>query len=192
MILQDVQARQLLLSQHWWRYLVAPLQSPCDPCPPHHLPLQISIMPTLDYYGWEHEDAITGFIAEWSAQLAHRHGWGGVPFDVTACIEKDKTTTCLQVGAQGLEGRGGAMWCALGVGWVLMLKHVQQGHVCTRRVGGRAQWATAHIAGGWAGQAHSCCSVTRSNHAATKPACMHPCLCATHWPVAALAAYPVP
>ncbi|WIA36062.1 hypothetical protein OEZ86_007418 [Tetradesmus obliquus] len=59
----------------------------------------VSIMPTLDYYGFEHEDAITGFVAEYSAQPFNRDGWGGVPLDVTATIEKDKTTTCLQAEA---------------------------------------------------------------------------------------------
>lgn len=59
--------------------------------------MDISVMPTLDYYGFEHEDAITGFVAEFSSQPFNRDGWGGVPLDCTLCIEKDKTTTCLQV-----------------------------------------------------------------------------------------------
>lgn len=54
------------------------------------------IMPTLDYYGYEHEDAITGFVAEYDAQPFNRDGWGGVPMDLTVTVEKDKTTTCLQ------------------------------------------------------------------------------------------------
>ena len=29
-------------------------------------------MPTLDYYGFEHEDAITGFVAEYDAQIFNR------------------------------------------------------------------------------------------------------------------------
>jgi hypothetical protein len=29
-------------------------------------------MPTLDFYGFEHEDAITGFVAEYATQLFHR------------------------------------------------------------------------------------------------------------------------
>jgi hypothetical protein len=40
-----------------------------------------------------------GFVAEYSAQPFNRDGWGGVPLDVTATIEKDKTTTCLQAEA---------------------------------------------------------------------------------------------
>eukprot|EP00775_Hariotina_reticulata_P001040 gene1040-1378_t len=59
----------------------------------------VQIMPTLDYYGYEHEDAITGFVAEYSAQPFNRDGWGGFPLDMTATIEKDKTTTCLQAEA---------------------------------------------------------------------------------------------
>jgi ABC-type phosphate transport system permease subunit len=42
---------------------------------------------------------IAGFVAEYSAQPFNRDGWGGVPVDVTATIEKDKTTTCLQAEA---------------------------------------------------------------------------------------------
>jgi hypothetical protein len=38
-------------------------------------------------------------VAEYSAQPFNRDGWGGVPLDVTATIEKDKTTTCLQAEA---------------------------------------------------------------------------------------------
>lgn len=38
-------------------------------------------------------------MAEWSGQPWNVHGWGGVPVDVTATIEKDKTTTCLQAEA---------------------------------------------------------------------------------------------
>ncbi len=53
-------------------------------------------MPTLDYYGYEHEDAITGFVAEWSAQPFNVDGWGGIPVDLTLTLEKDKTTTCVQ------------------------------------------------------------------------------------------------
>lgn len=34
----------------------------------------ISIMPTLDYYGFEHEDAINGFVAEYDGQPFNR--WG--------------------------------------------------------------------------------------------------------------------
>jgi hypothetical protein len=68
--------------------------------------MDISIMPTLDYYGFEHEDAITGFVADYSAQPFNKDGWGGVPFDVTATVEKDKTTTCLQVGLWGEQGLG--------------------------------------------------------------------------------------
>ena len=30
------------------------------------------IMPTLDYYGHEHEDAITGFVAEYDSQIFNR------------------------------------------------------------------------------------------------------------------------
>ena len=30
------------------------------------------IMPTLDYYGYEHEDAITGFVAEYDSQIFNR------------------------------------------------------------------------------------------------------------------------
>eukprot|EP00878_Enallax_costatus_P011450 GHUV01011954.1.p2 GENE.GHUV01011954.1~~GHUV01011954.1.p2 ORF type:complete len:434 (+),score=125.86 GHUV01011954.1:1557-2858(+) len=59
----------------------------------------VSIMPTLDYYGFEHEDAITGFVAEYSAQPFNRDGWGGYPVDITATVEKDKTNTCLQAEA---------------------------------------------------------------------------------------------
>jgi hypothetical protein len=39
----------------------------------------------------------TGFVAEYSAQPFNRDGWGGLPLDVTASVEKDKTNTCLQV-----------------------------------------------------------------------------------------------
>lgn len=41
----------------------------------------------------------TGFVAEYSAQPFNRDGWGGFPLDMTATIEKDKTTTCLQAEA---------------------------------------------------------------------------------------------
>uniref|UniRef100_A0A7R9V4P2 AIG1-type G domain-containing protein n=1 Tax=Chlamydomonas euryale TaxID=1486919 RepID=A0A7R9V4P2_9CHLO len=54
------------------------------------------IMPTLDYYGFEHEDAITGFVADYEAQFLNRDGWGGVPFDLHLAVEKDKSSTCLQ------------------------------------------------------------------------------------------------
>lgn len=33
-------------------------------------------MPTLDYYGFEHEDAITGFVAEYEAQVFNRCVFG--------------------------------------------------------------------------------------------------------------------
>ncbi|KAG1671540.1 hypothetical protein FOA52_011262 [Chlamydomonas sp. UWO 241] len=55
-----------------------------------------SIMPTLDYYGYEHEDAITGFVADYEAQFFNHDGWGGLPFDLHLAVEKDKATTCLQ------------------------------------------------------------------------------------------------
>jgi hypothetical protein len=32
----------------------------------------IAIMPTLDYYGFEHEDAINGFVAEFDGQPGNR------------------------------------------------------------------------------------------------------------------------
>eukprot|EP00983_Pelagomonas_calceolata_P103683 1158939-Pelagomonas_calceolata.AAC.3 len=32
----------------------------------------IAIMPTLDYYGYEHEDAINGFVAEFDGQPGNR------------------------------------------------------------------------------------------------------------------------
>eukprot|EP00798_Chlamydomonas_sp_ICE-L_P010149 gene10149-8052_t len=54
------------------------------------------IMPTLDYYGHEHEDAITGFVAEHMTFLGHKNGWGGVPVDVHLAVEKDKSSLCLQ------------------------------------------------------------------------------------------------
>ena len=34
----------------------------------------LQIMPTLDYYGFEHEDAITGFVAEYDSQIFNRYG----------------------------------------------------------------------------------------------------------------------
>jgi hypothetical protein len=40
---------------------------------PLPMDLDWQIMPTLDYYGWEHEDAITGFVAEISRQPFNRH-----------------------------------------------------------------------------------------------------------------------
>lgn len=36
------------------------------------------IMPTLDYYGYEHEDAITGFVAEYDGQPFNRCVAGGL------------------------------------------------------------------------------------------------------------------
>jgi hypothetical protein len=54
------------------------------------------VMPTLDYYGLEHEDAVSGIVAERDGVLFSRDGWGGVPFDVTLCLEKDKSSMCLQ------------------------------------------------------------------------------------------------
>ncbi|KAI8472281.1 MAG: hypothetical protein J3K34DRAFT_519900 [Monoraphidium minutum] len=57
---------------------------------------EVAIMPTLDYYGFEHEDAITGFVAEWCGQPFNRNGWGGVPLDATVTVEKDKANLCLQ------------------------------------------------------------------------------------------------
>lgn len=40
-------------------------------CPPI-----AQVMPTLDYYGFEHEDAITGFVAEYEAQVFNRCVFG--------------------------------------------------------------------------------------------------------------------
>jgi len=54
------------------------------------------VMPTLDYYGYEHEDAITGFVAEYDSQLMNRDGWCGFPLSINLAVEKDKTSTCLQ------------------------------------------------------------------------------------------------
>ncbi|KAF5834443.1 hypothetical protein DUNSADRAFT_8906 [Dunaliella salina] len=56
----------------------------------------IAIMPTLDYYGYEHEDAINGFVAEFDGQPGNRDGWGGFPLNLHLAIEKDKTNMCLQ------------------------------------------------------------------------------------------------
>jgi hypothetical protein len=42
---------------------------------------------------------LTGFVAEYSAQPFNSDGWGGFPLDVTATLEKDKTTTCVQAEA---------------------------------------------------------------------------------------------
>lgn len=39
---------------------------------------------------------------QYEAQPFARHGWGGVPFDLTLCIEKDKDSMCLQVGPWGV------------------------------------------------------------------------------------------
>lgn len=54
-------------------------------------------MPTLDYYGYEHEDAINGMVIEWDGQPGNRDGWGGFPMNVHLAVEKDKKNTCLQV-----------------------------------------------------------------------------------------------
>jgi len=56
----------------------------------------IQIMPTLDYYGFEHEDAINGFVAEYDGQPGNRDGWGGFPLNLHLAVEKDKKNTCLQ------------------------------------------------------------------------------------------------
>jgi len=70
-------------SQHRYRYPPKPRGA-------------LAVMPTLDYYGWEHEDAITGVVADWKGQPGCRRGYGGVPARLTATLEKDKTTACLQ------------------------------------------------------------------------------------------------
>ncbi|KAJ9516545.1 hypothetical protein QJQ45_015102 [Haematococcus lacustris] len=56
----------------------------------------VQLMPTLDYYGFEHEDAINGIVAEYDGQVFTRHGWGGVPLNVHLALEKDKTNLCVQ------------------------------------------------------------------------------------------------
>lgn len=55
---------------------------------------------------FEHEDAITGFVAEWGGQPFNRAGWGGLPLDMTVTVEKDKSSTCVQVGRGGTWGLG--------------------------------------------------------------------------------------
>ena len=62
-----------------------------------------SIIPTVDYYGFEHEDAVSGFVAEYEAQALNAFGWGGLPCDLTLCVEKDKKSLCFQARAR----RGG-------------------------------------------------------------------------------------
>jgi hypothetical protein len=72
-------------------------------------------MPTLDYYGLEHEDAISGVVLERDGVLLGRDGWGGFPYDLTLCVEKDKTSMCLQVGGGGARRVRGVLrglWAA--------------------------------------------------------------------------------
>lgn len=63
----------------WLPFLALTLNAPLTPPPPWRVP--------------------PGFVAEFAAQPFNTAGWGGFPLDVTATIEKDKTTTCLQAEA---------------------------------------------------------------------------------------------
>ncbi|PNW70794.1 hypothetical protein CHLRE_17g734300v5 [Chlamydomonas reinhardtii] len=56
----------------------------------------VTVIPSQDYYGPEHDDPLNGIVFQYEAQPFSRHGWGGVPFDLTVCCEKDKTSLCLQ------------------------------------------------------------------------------------------------
>ncbi|KAG2429457.1 hypothetical protein HYH02_014039 [Chlamydomonas schloesseri] len=56
----------------------------------------VTVIPSQDYYGPEHDDPLNGIVFQYEAQPFSRHGWGGLPFDLTVCCEKDKTSLCLQ------------------------------------------------------------------------------------------------
>ncbi|KAG2490023.1 hypothetical protein HYH03_011488 [Edaphochlamys debaryana] len=56
----------------------------------------ITVIPSQDYYGPEHDDPLNGIVFQYEAQPFNRHGWGGVPVDLTVCLEKDKSSLCLQ------------------------------------------------------------------------------------------------
>ncbi|GIL74794.1 hypothetical protein Vretifemale_4702 [Volvox reticuliferus] len=56
----------------------------------------INVIPSQDYYGPEHEDPLNGLVLQYESQPFARHGWGGLPFDLTVCVEKDKSSLCLQ------------------------------------------------------------------------------------------------
>ncbi|GLI69475.1 hypothetical protein VaNZ11_014107 [Volvox africanus] len=55
-----------------------------------------TVIPSQDYYGPEHEDPLNGLVLQYESQPFARHGWGGLPFDLTVCLEKDKSSLCLQ------------------------------------------------------------------------------------------------
>ncbi|GFR46255.1 hypothetical protein Agub_g7807 [Astrephomene gubernaculifera] len=56
----------------------------------------VHVIPSQDYYGPEHDDPLNGIVLQYEAQPFARAGWGGIPFDLTLCVEKDKTSACLQ------------------------------------------------------------------------------------------------
>ncbi|KXZ43433.1 hypothetical protein GPECTOR_90g519 [Gonium pectorale] len=56
----------------------------------------VNVIPSQDYYGHEHDDPLNGIVFQYESQPFSRHGWGGVPLDLTVCLEKDKTSLCLQ------------------------------------------------------------------------------------------------
>lgn len=82
-----------------------PFPRPFPKSPPLHLSAYPSaydacdgqVIPSQDYYGHEHDDPLNGIVMQYEAQPFNRDGWGGLPMDLTLCVEKDKTTFCLQV-----------------------------------------------------------------------------------------------